>query len=87
MFCPSCGRQNQDNAPFCAYCGNALPQQKDVQNVTKSKSKQSSIRQKGSSSKIKISFTAIKAIVTVLLLIGVTLVILQLYYPGFLPWN
>ena len=27
MFCPNCGAQNADNAPFCANCGSRFEQQ------------------------------------------------------------
>lgn len=25
MFCPKCGKENQENTTFCIYCGNKLP--------------------------------------------------------------
>lgn len=25
MFCPQCGKENQENTAFCIYCGNKLP--------------------------------------------------------------
>ncbi len=25
MFCPTCGKENPDNAKICGYCGNAMP--------------------------------------------------------------
>ena len=31
MFCPKCGAQMEDNAPFCRYCGQSLTQQPTYQ--------------------------------------------------------
>ena len=42
---------------------------------------------KASSPKIRISFTAVKAIITGLLLAGLIIVILLIYYPNIFPWN
>ena len=42
---------------------------------------------KGNSPKRRISFTAIKAIITGIVIVGLILVVLQIYYPGILPWN
>jgi uncharacterized membrane protein YvbJ len=80
MFCPSCGRENPENVAFCLFCGKAMtpaatpkPERKDTRT--------------NPTPKAKISFTAVKALVTVLLIVGLALVILQLYYPAVLPWN
>jgi hypothetical protein len=37
--------------------------------------------------KSRISFRALKAVVTVLLIVGLIIIILQIYYPGVFPWN
>lgn len=29
MICPKCGKENEDDAKFCAFCGNALTKDKD----------------------------------------------------------
>ncbi len=42
---------------------------------------------KASASKVRVSFAAIKATITVLLIVGLILVVVQLYYPGVFPWN
>ena len=83
MFCPHCGKQNQDNVVFCAYCGKTMSQ-KD--------SSPPAIRaipgpKKASAPKVRISFTAIKAIVTGILIIGLIVAVLLIYYPGAFPWN
>ncbi len=86
MFCPHCGRQNQDDVVFCTFCGKVLPskaspaaaQQTAYENPNPSGD---------SAPKARASFTTIKAVVTVLLIVGLILVILQIYYPGVFPWN
>lgn len=40
-----------------------------------------------SAKKARLSFTAIKGIVTAILIVGLVLVVLQIYYPGIFPWN
>jgi hypothetical protein len=80
MFCPNCGRENKENASFCAYCKKALPSKKPqltTQTLVKPK--------KGS--KIKISNNAIRAVITGILIIALIIIVLQFYYPGVLPWN
>jgi hypothetical protein len=42
---------------------------------------------KAHSTKPRISFNAIKAIVTGLVIVGLVLVVLLIYYPGVFPWN
>jgi uncharacterized membrane protein YvbJ len=80
MFCPNCGRENKDNALFCAYCKKALPSKKP-QLTTQTNVKP----QKGS--KIRISNNAIRAVITGILIIVLIIIVLQFYYPGVLPWN
>jgi uncharacterized membrane protein YvbJ len=79
MFCPHCGKQNLDNLVFCAFCGKEMTQTSSAQPPVKA--------EKASAPKARLSFTAIKAIVTILLLGGLILAILQIYYPSILPWN
>ena len=76
MFCPYCGRQNEEEVVFCAFCGKALSQ----------KGLSSAAAQHGAP-KAGVSFTKIKAAVTVLLIVGLALVVVQIYYPGVFPWN
>jgi uncharacterized membrane protein YvbJ len=87
MFCPSCGRQNQENEMFCAFCGKALPQKNSQLPSAQYSAKANTSQKSASAPRFRLSFTAVKAIVTVLLLVGIILVVLQLYYPGVFPWN
>jgi uncharacterized membrane protein YvbJ len=81
MFCPSCGRQNQDNALFCSFCGKALPQ-KNSTPVVQTNMKADRSLQKASASKIRISFNTVKAIITGAVIVGLVIVVLLIYYPG-----
>ena len=86
MFCNYCGKQNKDGALFCEFCGKAMPQknsQPEIQTV--SQANQSPKKEK--SPKNRISFTAIKAIITGFVILVLVIVVLQIYYPGLLPWN
>jgi hypothetical protein len=42
---------------------------------------------KASSPKARLSFKVVKAIITVALIVGLVMVVIQLYYPGVFPWN
>jgi uncharacterized membrane protein YvbJ len=86
MFCPSCGKQNKDNEVFCAFCGKVLSQKSTLKPSVQPALK-ANPRQKDSVPKARISFTAVKAIVTGLLIIGLIMIVLQIYYPAVLPWN
>ena len=75
MFCPYCGRQNEEEVVVCAFCGKVLPQKGLLAAA------------QYAAPKAGVSFTKIKAAVTVLLIVGLALVMLQIYYPGVFPWN
>jgi uncharacterized membrane protein YvbJ len=92
MFCPYCGRNISDDEVFCPYCGKA--QKRNTSNtaaVEPAKPQQSNAmpqviatkKAKGS----KISFNAVKAIITVVAIVVLLIVIFQIYYPSMLPWN
>jgi hypothetical protein len=40
-----------------------------------------------SAPKVRLSFTAVKAIVTFVLIVALVLVVVQMYYPSVFPWN
>ena len=87
MFCPSCGRQNPDNVAFCTFCGKALPQKSSPPTVIEPVKTATQSPQKNSAPKARLSFTAVKAVITGLLVVGLILIVIQLYYPGVFPWN
>ena len=87
MFCNSCGKQNKDNALFCDFCGKALPQKSSPMPGIQLVSQANQPPKKEQSPKIRISFTAIKAVITGIVIIGLVIVVLQIYYPSLLPWN
>ena len=89
MFCPYCHRQNKDGAVFCNYCGKALPKQSSMESINQPVLQQSSDNQsqKTSKPKFRLSFNAVRAIITVVAIIILVLVVLQIYNPGLLPWN
>jgi uncharacterized membrane protein YvbJ len=78
MFCPFCGRQNKENAVFCEYCGKAM--QKNIQ-LPKANQRPKK------TSRIGLSYNAKRAIITGVLIVGVVLVVLLIYYPSVFPWN
>jgi uncharacterized membrane protein YvbJ len=82
MFCPSCGKQNQDDILFCSFCGKALPKKNSLPLVIQSNNQANPSPKKASAPKIRISFTAVKAIITGLLIVGLIVVLLLIYYPG-----
>lgn len=90
MFCPFCHRQIKDNLIFCTYCKKALPQ-RNVQPLEQPAIQTTNMvnptPQSDSSPKRRISWVAQKAIVTGIAIIVLVLVVLQFYYPSFLPWN
>ena len=85
MFCPFCGRQNKDNAVFCWFCNKALPQKNSAASLNQTVSQLNSFPNK--KPKNGVSFNAIKALVTGVLIVGLVIVVLQFYYPSVLPWN
>jgi len=93
MFCPYCGKNNKEEAVFCEYCQKAIPKgtaQTTPQNVVVTQVQQQfaqPVIEQKKPKKPLLSFTAIKGIITVLMLVGLVLIILWLYYPSMLPWN
>ena len=87
MFCPSCGKQNHENVLFCAFCGKAMPQKSSLGSGIQPSIATNSIPQKASARKIRLSYNAKKAIITGILIIGLIIVVLLIYYPGLFPWN
>jgi len=82
MFCPSCGRQNQENVVFCSFCGKALPQKSSTSPVVQSSIQPNLEKTTVLAKKPRLSFTAIKAIITVALIAGLVIAVLLSYYPG-----
>ena len=87
MFCPFCGKQNKDNAPFCAFCGKALPQKNSPPPTTQPVAKANPNAQNSSSPKRGLSYNAKRGIVTGLLIAVIVIVIAVIYYPQVFPWN
>ncbi len=87
MFCPSCGKQNQEDVTFCTYCGKALPQKSSPPPANQSAVGVIPGPKKASAKKVRMSDTAMKAIITGILIVGLVLVVLWIYYPGVFPWN
>ncbi len=86
MFCPFCGKQIEDNALFCKYCGKAIPQKSSPLPVTQATS-QTNAHNKTSSPRKRISNNAKKGIVTGILIAGLIILVLLIYYPSIFPWN
>jgi uncharacterized membrane protein YvbJ len=86
MFCPSCGRQNKDDVLFCEYCGKAMPQKYPAKPSVQPAIQAVPSSLRAPASKGRLSFTALKAVVTVVLIVIVAIIVLQIYYPGALPW-
>jgi uncharacterized membrane protein YvbJ len=84
MFCPSCGKQNRDNVLFCAHCGKALPQQSSPILQRAPIPQSSPSPQTKSAPKFRISNTTKKALITGILIVGLIIVVLLIYYPGIL---
>jgi uncharacterized membrane protein YvbJ len=91
MFCPYCGRQNDDNVVFCSFCGKVMAQKSSLAQATPSIPQSippvSSSPQKAKPKKPRLSDNAIKGVVTGVLVIALLIVVLWLYYPNLLPWN
>ena len=84
MFCNFCGKQNKDDILFCGFCGKAMPQKTCSIPEFQLVSQTTQPPQKAHSPKTKISFTAIKAIITGIIIVVVIIVVLLTYYPGIL---
>jgi len=80
MFCPFCGKQNEDNTLFCNYCGKAITQE-----TIQSAPQTSQIVKKAP--KTRISYNVKKAAVTGVLIATLVIVVLLVYYPTIFPWN
>ncbi len=78
MFCPFCGRQNEDSTLFCVYCGKAMSQNTPLLEANQRPKK---------APKARLSNDAKKAIITGTLIVGFVLIVLLLYYPSIFPWN
>ncbi len=89
MFCPSCGKQNREDVSFCAFCGVVLPKDNPPATSTPISQPHASFQQTPvpKPAKARLSFNAVKAIVTGILIVGLIVAILQVYYPAVLPWN
>jgi uncharacterized membrane protein YvbJ len=86
MFCPFCDRQIKDNSLFCKYCGKALPQKSLPFPVTQ-QMPQINAQPQTSSPRKRLSNNAKKGIVTGILIAGLIIVVLLIYYPSIFPWN
>jgi uncharacterized membrane protein YvbJ len=78
MFCPFCGRQNKEGSLFCEYCGKAMQKNAPVSKLNQQTKKAPSAG---------LSYNAKKGIITGVLLVGLVLVVLLIYYPSIFPWN
>jgi len=87
MFCPFCGRQNQNDVLFCTKCGKAMPKKNSllpsIEPIVQPHSNPKTV----SAPKVRVSHTAIKALITGVLIVGLIIVVLLIYYPGVFPWN
>ena len=89
MFCPYCHRQNKEGAVFCEYCGKALPKQSSIESINQQVLQQSVDNQspKISNPKFRLSFNAVRAIITVVAIVILVLIVLQITNPSLLSWN
>lgn len=87
MFCPFCGRQIKDNSVFCAFCGKALPQKSSPLPIIQPIPQANPSPQKEYVPKARVSSTAKKAVITGILIVGLIIVVLLIYYPSIFPWN
>jgi hypothetical protein len=92
MFCPYCKRNIGDEELFCPYCGKSQPK-KNISNAVVEPIEPLKIKRdpeimppekakKGTN-----NFRIIKAAITVTAVVVLLLIVFQLYYPSFLPWN
>ncbi len=87
MFCNYCGRQNKDDVLFCEFCGKALSQKGSMITGRPLVTQANQDPYEVHSPKMRMSFTAMKALITGVLITGLVIVLLQIYYPSLLPWN
>jgi uncharacterized Zn finger protein (UPF0148 family) len=93
MFCPYCNRNIKDNEIFCPYCGKAQTQKNAPNEAVEPmepkevETTEPEVMPSKSAKKQRISFTAVKAIITVILVVVLLIVVLQIYYPSVFPWN
>ena len=87
MFCPSCGRQNKDTAVFCEFCGKGLPQKNNPLPLVQPVAQANQNTKKAIAPKPRLSYNAKRGIITGLLIVGLILVVLLIFYPSIFPWN
>jgi uncharacterized membrane protein YvbJ len=87
MFCPYCGKQNKDTAVFCEFCGKALTQKTISQSSVQPIAPSNLNSKKASTPKAGLSYNAKRGIITGVLIVGLVLVVLLIYYPNIFPWN
>jgi uncharacterized membrane protein YvbJ len=87
MFCPFCGRQIKDNSLFCEYCGRSLPQKSSPQPNTQPIAQANPRPLKANAPKVRLSYNAKRGIITGILIAGIVIVVLLIYYPSIFPWN
>jgi uncharacterized membrane protein YvbJ len=86
-FCPNCGKQNQDDVSFCKYCGKALPQKSSSLPVIQPIIQANPSSQETSAKKGRISNNGKKALITGILIVGLIIIVLLIYYPNIFPWK
>ncbi len=87
MFCPSCGRENQEGILFCGFCGKALPQKSQAAPTLQPGTQPPPGLQRTSIPEPRLPYNAKKGIITILLIAAIIIVILVIFYPNLLPWN
>jgi uncharacterized membrane protein YvbJ len=87
MFCPFCGRQNKDTNLFCEFCKKSLPQKNSSVPETQLIANANPSTQKTSAPKVGLSYNAKRSIITGILIAGIVVVVLLIYYPSIFPWN
>jgi uncharacterized membrane protein YvbJ len=87
MFCPSCGKQNKETAVFCEFCGKAMPQKTTPLPIVQPVTQANLNPKKAAAPKPRLSYNAKRGIITGVLLVGLVLVVLLIYYPSIFPWN
>jgi uncharacterized membrane protein YvbJ len=85
MFCPFCGRQIEDNSLFCKYCGKAMPQKSPP--IPAQPLPQKNLNAQVPSARRRLSNNTKKAIITGVLIVGLVIVVLLIYYPNIFPWH
>jgi hypothetical protein len=92
MFCPYCSRNIGDEELFCPYCGKSQPKKNVSKTVFKPMESQELTREPeivapGKAKKGRNNFRIIQAAITIIAIVVLVLVVFQLYYPNWLPWN